>query len=229
MCEAKNIKPVKAEDWVPFRCQLCGACCRDVEDSLMLEPMDIYRLGRFLREQGEGIDDPEDVLATYTHTSLLAERLPIFLLNTVGPEQACVFLKDGRCRVYEARPRVCRLYPFCVAPGDRGRDFLYCLSQDRSHHFTDGRVSVKDWFYQNFSAEARQFLKADFDALPILGRTVKEMGAARFKGMLFQFLFYRYYNYDFDQPFLPQFIRNTEELKKLAAKEAEGGQSPCTR
>lgn len=223
MNHASNIQPVTPGQWLPFRCQLCGACCREVENSIMLEPMDIYRLGRFLRERGEPIEGLEDVLAEYAHADFLMDCLPIFLLNTVGQDHACVFLKDGRCDVYEARPRTCRLYPFSVAPGDCGKDFLYCLCTERPHHFTGGRVSVKDWFYQNFSKDARQFVKADYDALPVLGKAVREMGEARFKRMLFQFLFYRYYNYDLDQPFMPQFIRNTEELKKLAAEAAKGG------
>ena len=48
------------------------------------------------------------------------------------------------------------------------------------------------------------------------------MGEWRFKSLIFQFLFYRYYNYDLDRPFLPQFYANTEELKRLTAV-PEGG------
>ena len=101
MNENMKIKPVKGKERIPFHCQLCGACCRQVEDSIMLEPMDIYLLSRFLRDRGEPIEGPEDLLAQYTHPDVLAERLPIFLLNTEGPENACVFLKDGRCIGYD--------------------------------------------------------------------------------------------------------------------------------
>ena len=223
MNEPNNIRPVKPDEGVTFRCQLCGACCRQVKDSVMLEPMDIYLLARFLRERGEKIDGPEDVLAQYTHADVLADRLPIFLLNTVGSEHTCVFLKNGRCSVYDARPRTCRLYPFTVAPGSRGRDFLYYLCTERLHHLTGGKVLVKDWMYQNFSKDARRYLKAEYEAIPILGKNTKEQGERQFKSMLFQFLFYRYYNYDLDQPFLPQFLANTEKLKELTAPEAKGG------
>lgn len=48
------------------------------------------------------------------------------------------------------------------------------------------------------------------------------MGERRLKGLMFQFLFYRYYNYDLDKPFLPQFHANTKELKRLTAV-PEGG------
>ena len=172
-----DIKAVALNEKVAFRCQLCGECCRQVEDSIMLEPMDIYLLSRFLRDRGEPIEGPEDLLAQYTHPDVLAERLPIFLLNTEGPENACVFLKDGRCSVYEARPQVCRMYPFSAAPGERGRDFRYLLCMEKPHHFTGGMVTVKHWISENFTREAK--------------------------------------DYELDQPFLPQFLSNLEQLKKL--------------
>ena len=50
MNDNMKIKPVKGKERIPFHCQLCGACCRQVEDSIMLEPMDIYHLSLFLRE-----------------------------------------------------------------------------------------------------------------------------------------------------------------------------------
>ncbi len=216
-----NAKPVALNEKMTFRCKLCGGCCRYVADSIMLEPMDAYRLARYLRERGEPVAGIEDVLSQYSHAAWLADCLPIFLLNTVGPLDVCVFLKAGRCSVYEARPRACRLYPFTVAPGSRGRDFQYLLCTEKPHHFADGIVTVKDWLSRNFPKDARQFLKTDYDAFPVLGRNIRAMGEAQFKEILFRFLFYRYYNYDLEQPFLPQFISNTEELKKLTAEAAK--------
>lgn len=210
-----NVRAVALNEKVSFHCQLCGCCCRFVKDSIMLEPMDIYRLARHLRNQGEPIVGTEDVLAQYAHVSWLADNFPIFLLNTVGTLDACVFLKDGRCSVYEARPLVCRMYPFSAAPGKRGRDFLYFLCTEKSHHFSDGMVTVKDWLSQNFVREARDALKADYDAIPIIGRNIQAMGAETFRERLFQFLYYRYYNYELDEPFLPQFRSNLDQLQKL--------------
>jgi len=185
----------------------------------MLEPLDIYRLGRFLRAREEQIEGTEDVLSRYAHPSMLGD-LPIFLLNTEGPEDACVFLRDGRCSVYEARPRVCRLYPFTVAPGTRGKDFAYFLCTERPHHFGAERVSVKDWLYANFPKEDRGFLKADFNGLAALGRILRGMKEDRRKETLFSLLLYRYYDYDLEKPFLPQFLSNLETLKR-ALKEGE--------
>ena len=168
---AFELRPVRLKDRVPFRCQLCGKCCRNVKNAIMLEPLDIYRLSRHLRAQGRQVDGTEDVLAEIAEPVMLTEAVPIFTLKAVGPEESCIFLKDGRCSVYEARPRACRL-------------------------------------------DERAFVKADFVTAADYGRAIRRIGAERFKKMLFQFLFYRYYNYDLDQPFLPQFLANHEAMKK---------------
>lgn len=210
-----DIRAVALNEKIPFRCRLCGGCCRYVKDSIMLEPIDAYRLARYLRDRGEPVSGTVDVLANYAHASWLEDRFPIFLLNTVGTMDVCVFLKEGRCSVYEARPHVCRVYPFSVAPGERGRDFHYFLCTEKDHHFADGLVTVKNWLSENFSRETKEALKADYDALPILGRNIRAMGAEEFQGMLFRFLYYRYYNYELGKPFLPQFRSNLERLRKL--------------
>ena len=203
---------------IPFRCQKCAECCRHVEDALMLEPLDIYRLSRYLRDQGETVGGPEDVLDRYAHPALI-EGLPIYQLNSVGDDHACVFLKDGRCAVYDARPQVCRMYPFGTAPGSRGKDFNFYLCTERRHHFGTGSVRVKDWLSENLSKETKEFYKVEYEVLPLLGRTLKAIGEERFKRLLFQLLYYLYFGYDLEKPFLPQYEGNMTALKKVLEQE----------
>lgn len=210
-----SVKAVALNERVPFRCQLCGECCRRVKDSIMLEPIDVFRLARYLQKQGEPVLGTEDILEQYAHASWLEDKFPIFLLNTAGTLDACVFLKDGRCSVYEARPHVCRIYPFSAAPGRKGRDFQYFLCMEKSHHFSDGLVRVKDWLSENFPRETRTALKADYDAIPVISRNILAMEAEKFQSLLFQFLYYRYFNYELNKPFLPQFRSNLEQLMEL--------------
>ena len=208
MSDAVTVRP---KDWVPFRCRLCGNYCRNLRGNLMPEQIDAYRLARFLRKRGE-----EDFYTRYTYPDMLEGFFPVFLINTVDPDDSCVFLKDGRCSVYEARPRVCRLYPFTAFPGQRGKAFHFFQCMDsNSAHFSDGKILVKDWMYQNFSREDREFLTAESDTLIELGRLLKAMSTDGRKENLFQILYYRYYNYDLDQPFMPQYKENTEELKRI--------------
>lgn len=129
-----------------------------------------------------------------------------------------MFLRDNGCGVYEARPRVCRLYPFTVAPGTKGKDFEYFLCTERTHHFGGGSISVKDWLYVNFPRNDRAFLRADFDGAAVLGRLLRGMEQDARRRTLFPFLLFRYYDYDLDQPFLPQFLSNLESLKQALAK-----------
>ena len=212
MSDAVTVRP---KDWVPFRCRLCGNCCRNLRGNLMPEQIDAYRLARFLRERGE-VEYMEDFYTRYTYPDVLEDFFPVFLINTVDPDDSCVFLKDGRCSVYEARPRVCRLYPFTAFPGQRGKAFHFFQCMDsNSAHFSDGKILVKDWMYQNFSREDREFLTAESDTLIELGRLLKAMSTDGRKENLFQILYYRYYNYDLDQPFMPQYKENTEELKRI--------------
>ena len=174
-----NVKAVALNEKVPFHCLLCGGCCRNVKDSIMLEPIDVFHLTRYLREQGEPVAGMEDMLARYAHAAWLENNFPIYLLNTVEALDTCVFLKDGRCSVYEARPQVCRMYPFSAAPGSRGRDFQYFLCTEKPHHFADGLVTVKDWLSQNFSREAKAALKADYDAIPTIGQNIRALRKQR--------------------------------------------------
>ena len=212
MSDAVTVRP---KDWVPFRCRLCGNCCRNLRGNLMPEQIGAYRLARFLRERGE-VEYMEDFYTRYTYPDMLEGFFPVFLINTVDPDDSCVFLKDGRCSVYEARPRVCRLYPFTAFPGQRGKAFHFFQCMDNnSAHFSDGKILVKDWMYQNFSREDREFLTAESDTLLELGRLLKAMSTDGRKENLFQILYYRYYNYDLDQPFMPQYKENTVELKRI--------------
>ena len=212
--------PVRPKDQAAFACRLCGDCCRPVKDSIMLEPLDAYNLGRYLREHEDGVDNIEDVYGRYAHPSMLQEAYPIFLLNTQGKDQSCVFLEDGKCGVYEGRPRVCRLYPFTVKDGERGRRFSYYQCIDRhASHFEGGKVKVEDWMYRSFTKDARSFVEMEAFVLPDLAELLKKLGPDGRRQFLFRLLYYRYYSYELDQPFLPQYQENQRQLIAALRKE----------
>ena len=218
----RSMRYVTNGERVAFRCQRCGRCCRQAENAIMVEPPDIYRLSQHLRDQDAGLEGPDVFLDRYAHPLWIAEGYPAFVLNTEGKDQACVFLKDGKCSVYDARPRVCRQYPFGVAPGSNGRDFTYYLCTEQPHHFGNGSVKAGTWISENFSKEEREYLKADYALLPLIGKAAQSIGEERFQRILFQFLFYRYFNYELDQLFLPQYHRNTQSLKALLDQACSG-------
>ncbi len=87
---------VHAKDCVDYQCRRCGQCCRHIKDSLMVESLDAYRLANYLRGCDPNICTIDDVLTRYCKPMpLTQECFPIFMLKTTGPDDSCIFLKDG--------------------------------------------------------------------------------------------------------------------------------------
>ena len=93
----ENVTPIAWNERIHFECHHCGACCRNVKDSVPLESLDVYRIARFLQSQNKSLDSIEHLLSLY------AEPVPIhecgyfiYTLKTVGADDACIFLKDNR-------------------------------------------------------------------------------------------------------------------------------------
>ena len=40
----KNIVPITNKQAIKFKCTACGACCKNVKDSIILEPLDAFRI-----------------------------------------------------------------------------------------------------------------------------------------------------------------------------------------
>jgi len=209
-----EMKFVSTNARIAFRCQRCAHCCRHLKDSLMLEPRDIFYLSKFLRDQGENVESTEDMLEQFAHLATI-NGFPIYQMNVTGEADACVFLQGGACRVYDGRPQVCRMYPFGTAPGERGKDFNYYLCLDHEHHFESGLVRVKDWVSENFSREAKEFSRLESEMLPLIGNFIQRFGGELDPAVMFKLMYELYYHYDLNLPFLEQYRRNVENIKKL--------------
>lgn len=178
----------------------------------MMESLDAYRIARYLRTQGHPAIEVADVFDHFTTPVILPGDYPIFMMNTTGADDACVFLKDGACSIYPARPRVCRLYPFTADTGERGRDFVWYQCLERPFHFTGGTVRVKDWFYENFTKQDRMFVQLESESLPIIGECLHALKGDELEAAQKMICLLRYCLYDVEEPFLPQYRRNSEQL-----------------
>ena len=58
----KQLIPVSGNQKIAFQCQRCSACCRHVENKVMLEPYDVYLLALHFQSEGQAVR-PEDICA----------------------------------------------------------------------------------------------------------------------------------------------------------------------
>lgn len=217
-----EVRPVGSREHIQFRCTRCGDCCRHVRESIMLESYDAYRLAKHLRSRDDYVESIEDALMKYADPIPLTDRgFPIYVLKVWGEDDSCIFLKENRCSLYPARPRTCRLYPLTAGPADDGT-LRYLLCRDKPHHFVGGSIRVRDWIREQFKKEDQEFLMNEYARLPRLGQAARKIGEDELARAIVLFMFRRYYNYDLDAPFLPQYNRNMDallkEIEQLAAQ-----------
>ena len=86
-------------------CQGCSACCKGMGRSIVLDPLDIYRLTTYLG------NTTQELLNGNIELNVV-DGIILPNLAMTGTEESCSFLnKEGRCSVHPARPGICRLFP----------------------------------------------------------------------------------------------------------------------
>jgi hypothetical protein len=125
---------------VGFRCEYCARCCtREFNGHVLLLDEDTLRIRACEPEALEPVPvfDFCDQHGTYYASG--------YTLRTCGdPEGSCHFLKGRRCRIYEKRPAVCRVYPYMLhqEPDEKGNvDWrqISGLDQHGEYHTTISR------------------------------------------------------------------------------------------
>lgn len=206
--------PVSPSDRFAFRCRQCGACCRHVKQSVVIETLDAFRLAKYLRDQDRSIESMDDFLYRYAEPAPLHESgYSVFMLKTVGAEDACIFLQDNKCTVHAVKPRACRTYPVEAGPDAHGGYEQY-LSKEQPHHFSGPQTTVKRWLRRYLSNTDRAFLEEDTGSAKEMVMLLGELQELYRRQAVVLFLFYRYSAFDLDKAFLPQFLNNNRELKK---------------
>lgn len=86
-------------------CAGCSSCCRDMGQSIWLDPYDVFQLTKNLGRSFEELLARE--VEFHVEDGLI---LPNIRMQT--ETMSCAFLNDeGRCSIHEFRPGLCRLFP----------------------------------------------------------------------------------------------------------------------
>ena len=206
-----KMKPLNENDRVRFRCMRCAECCRHVFGAVIVEGLDVYRLSKYLKMS------ISDFISEFTDQFILDEvtAYPILSLKTVGKDNSCVFLKGSCCTVNEVKPRTCKMYPFGVEPAkEKITDFKYHFSMERKHHPKGTLIRVKDWMKKYFLEEERASLKEEWRSVSAIAPLLyqAQLRGVKTEKLLNTILWFFYYAFDLEQPFLPQQRKNNCNL-----------------
>lgn len=119
-------------------CTGCSDCCRGMGNSIILDPMDIWRLQRGIRKDFQTLLEEGDVELNLVDGMIL----PNIKMDT--GKDACPFLDgNGRCSVHGCRPGICRLFPLGRYYEENG--FRYFLQIHECSRKDRGKVKIRKW------------------------------------------------------------------------------------
>lgn len=211
------------DDEFSFKCRSCGKCCRNRHD-ILLSAKDLYNMARHL-----GISIIE-LLKTYCNTYVGHDsKMPITRLQPIGGNSRCPFLDKRKCRVHEAKPVVCAMYPIgrmieFNEKGDPiiedGHQVVRYLNVKPDCEHKQRKQTVREWIGRWGITDSDPFYGAwnrvlskmtvIFRMLVAAGGSDADLAFAR--NIVFDIL---YVQYNLEGPFMPQFEANVARVGQL--------------
>ena len=139
-------------------CEGCFACCCGMDQSIILDPLDVHRLSKGLNQNFEAL------LASYLELNVV-DGIILPNLRMQGERECCAFLNaEGRCKIHSFRPGICRLFPLGRYYANGG--FQYFLQTNECRKQNRTKVKVKKWIdtpefnrYEDFVNKWHYYLK----------------------------------------------------------------------
>ena len=139
-------------------CEGCSACCKGMGNSIVLDPLDVFRLTK-------GLDCTFEALLQNQAELNVVDGIVLPSIRMGEEGEACGFLDpQGRCSIHSFRPGICRLFPLGRIYTEEGiRYFLQiyeCVKKNRT------KVKVRSFMdnpdgkrYNKFIGDWHDFLK----------------------------------------------------------------------
>lgn len=192
-------------------CVGCFSCCQNMGQSIVLDPLDIYRL------------------TTNLHTTmeqLLGESIELNVVDGVilpnlsmhAKKNQCSFLdENGRCSIHDFRPGICRLFP--LGRFYENGDYRYFLQIYECKNNNRSKIKVKKYIGESDWKQKRLFVNQWHDFLletqeQLLGQkddVVKKVDLF----ILQHFYMEPYRNSDFYAQFEERLIKGKAIVKRL--------------
>lgn len=167
-------------------CNGCSSCCRDMGESILLDPLDVWRMEQNLGQSFEQLlTGPVEL---HVEDGLI---LPNLKMASSADGSKCSFLnEEGRCSIHGFRPGICRLFP--LGRNYEGEQLTYFLLKDACPAKNKSKMKVSKWLEIDGMKEYEHFLVKWHTLTKSLRQTMQtcEAEEAKQKNMLFLQVFY---------------------------------------
>lgn len=150
-------------------CAGCSECCRDMGQSILLDPYDIYRLTKNLNMNFQELMAAH--IELHVEDGLILPNLkmqePSNGVDNLAPTNVpqCSFLNEqGRCSIHSFRPGICRLFP--LGRSYEGGKLKYFLLTDACPIPNKTKMKIGKWLgmpqpvsYEKFLVTWHSFVK----------------------------------------------------------------------
>lgn len=122
-------------------CKGCSDCCKDMGNSIVLDPLDIHRLKKSLQV------DFNTLLEKYIELNIV-DHVILPNIKMSQETKQCNFLNtEGRCTIHSERPGICRIFP--LGRVYENREFQYFLQVNECTKKTRSKIKVSKWIACN--------------------------------------------------------------------------------
>lgn len=193
-------------------CAGCSACCRNMGDSVKLDPYDVYRLTK-------GLGKTFDELLESSVELGMDEGIIIPNLKMAASEQEdgkCSFLnEEGRCDIHSIRPGFCRMFPLgrIYEAGNIG----YILQVNECRKTERTKVKVEKWIDTPKISKYEAFALSWYNFREKIKTAIADMKDEQSIKTLLLYVLHIFYRkpYDTQKDFYNQFYERMSACEKI--------------
>lgn len=189
-------------------CAGCSECCRMVEDTILLDPCDIYQLEQALKIGFE------ELMAAYIELRVVDGMIQPHI--KMRPKDGCVFLsQEGRCAIHDYRPGFCRMFPMGRIYQDQG--FRYFLQVHECPYPNKTKVKLRKWLGIPALDVYEQYIRDWHGLVQEVTQMIENTDNQEIIKNLNLYLLNQFYvnQYDVEKDFYSQFYARLEEAKPV--------------
>lgn len=194
-------------------CEGCSQCCRGMGNSIILDPLDAYRLS-------SGLQKPfQDFVGVAVELNVV-DGVILPNLRMAGEGEACTFLSaEGRCSIHSFRPGICRLFP--LGRYYENGSFKYFLQTGECAAKVHSKIKVSKWIDTSDLSHNQEFVNTWHYLLNQLEELVNGSEDDAFRKNLNLFLLNTFYftPYDTEGDFYRQFEERLERFRQVVPEE----------